>query len=305
MLHHIDRYRQRFRYTLAAAASVCILLALLIGAAIQRVRVEQALQESHAELEVRVKQRTEQIARANEALLLEIEERKKTEQELLDYQRRLRSLSTELIQTQMQERRLIAREIHDGVGQALALVKIKLGGLQAALGAGKASETVKEIRDIVIQTIRDTRTLTFELSPPILYELGLQVALEWLAEFIRKQSGLRIIVKGDGADRNLNTQQRVFLFRAVRELLYNIVKHAGATKAKVRIDGRPEGILVEVADNGSGFDTRVLAEKKKEPESGFSLFSIREQLQYYGGRLEINSGPGKGTRMIMSLPLKA
>ena len=278
---------------------------LQLGTAIQRVSVEEALQNSHAELEARVKQRTQQISRANEALLEEIRERRRTEQELLDYQQRLRSLSSELIQTQEQERRLIATEIHDRIGQALAVTKIKLGGLQVALGAGEASQTVEEIRELVAQTIRDTRTLTFELSPPVLYELGLQAALEWLAEFIRKQSELRVAIAGDGADEKLNTHQRVFLFRAVRELLYNIVKHAGATEAEVRISSDPGGILIEVADDGAGFDIRVPDEKKNGPDPGFGLFSIREQLQYYGGRLDIESEPGKGTRVTLFLPVEA
>jgi signal transduction histidine kinase len=209
-----------------------------------------------------------------------------------------------LIQTQEQERRLIATEIHDRIGQALAVAKIKLGGLRAALGPGEASHGVEEIRDIVTQTIRDTRTLTFELSPPVLYELGLGPALEWLTEFIRQQSDLPVTIASDGSDEILNIQQRVLLFRAVRELLYNIVKHAAAQTAEIRIRNRPDGIRIEVSDDGAGFDVGALGEKKNGPEAGFGLFSIREQIQYYGGRLDITSKPGEGTRVSISLPVE-
>ena len=221
--------------------------ALQLGTAIQRVCAEQALKESHDELETRVAQRTEMLElTAKDQLLLEVEERKKYEQELLGYQQRLRHLSSELLQTEERERRRIAIEIHDRIGQSLAVNKIQLGALQAEVDSQDLKTKIEDIRALLSQTIRDTRTLTFELSPPVLYELGLQAALEWLAEIVRKQNGLKVDVAGDGSDRKLDAEKRVLLFRTCRELLLNVVKHAGAKRTRVSLQGDGAAIMVNI-----------------------------------------------------------
>ena len=278
--------------------------ALQLGTAIQRVYAEQALKESYDELETRVGQRTEMLERAKNQLLLEIEERKKNEQELLGYQQRLRHLSSELLQTEERERRRIAIEIHDQIGQALAVNKIQLGALQAEVDSQDLKTKIENIRGLLSQTIRDTRTLTFELSPPVLYELGLQAALEWLAEIVRKQNGLKVDVAGDGSDRELDAEKRVLLFRTCRELLFNVVKHAGATSARVSLRGDGAAIMVKISDDGTGFDPDLLQSGYDPFESGFGLFSIREQLEHRGGTFEVDSGPGCGSAVTIVMPLE-
>ena len=277
--------------------------ALQLGTAIQRVFAEQALKESHDELETRVGQRTEMLEQAKNQLLLEVEERKKYEQELLGYQQRLRHLSSELLQTEERERRRIAIEIHDRIGQALAVSKIQLGALQAEVDSEDSKTKIDDIRGLLSQTIRDTRTLTFELSPPVLYELGLQAALEWLAEIVRKQSGLVVDVAGDGSDRKLDLDRRVLLFRICRELLLNTVKHAGAKRTRVSLRGDGAVIQVTISDDGSGFDPDLLQTGYDPFERGFGLFSIREQLQHHGGRFEVDSAPGRGSEVTIEMPL--
>ena len=277
--------------------------ALQLGTAIQRVYAEQALKESYDELETRVGQRTEMLERAKNQLLLEIEERKKNEQELLGYQQRLRHLSSELLQTEERERRRIAIEIHDRIGQALAVNKIQLGALQAEVDSQDLKTKIQDIRGLLSQTIRDTRTLTFELSPPVLYELGLQAALEWLAEIVRKQSGLKVDVAGDGSDRKLDEEKRVLLFRTCRELLFNVVKHAGATRARVSLRGDGAAIMVKISDDGTGFDPDLLQSGYDPLENGFGLFSIREQLEHRGGTFKVDSGPGRGSEVTIVMPL--
>ena len=277
--------------------------ALQLGTAIQRVFAEQALKESYDELETRVGQRTEMLERAKNQLLLEVEERKKYEQELLGYQQRLRHLSSELLQTEERERRRIAIEIHDRIGQALAVNKIQLGALQAEVDSQDLVTKIEDIRGLLSQTIRDTRTLTFELSPPVLYELGLQAALEWLAEIVRKQNGLKVDVTGDGSDRSLDAEKRVVLFRTCRELLFNVVKHAGATSARVSLKGDGAAIMVKISDDGTGFDPNLLQSGYDPLESGFGLFSIREQLEHRGGMFEVDSGPGRGSAVSIVMPL--
>ena len=277
--------------------------ALQLGTSIERVRAEQALKDSHDELEKQVEKRTEMLLRAKDELLIEVEERKKYEQELLGYQQRLRHLSSELLQTEERERRRIAIGIHDHIGQTLAMTKIQLGALQAEYDSRDLKEKVDGIRKLISQTIRYTRTLTFELSPPVLYELGLQAALEWLAEIVRKQSGLMVGVAGDGSDRKLDTERRVVLFRTCRELLFNVVKHAAASRARVSLRGDDATIMVKISDDGKGFDPILLQTGYDPFESGFGLFSIREQLRQYGGTFKVDSNPGHGGEVIISMPL--
>ena len=277
--------------------------ALQLGTAIQRVFAEQALKESYDELETRVGQRTEMLERAKNQLLLEVEERKKKEQELLGYQQRLRHLSSELLQTEERERRRIAIEIHDRIGQALAVNKIQLGALQSEVDSQELKTKIENIRGLLSQTIRDTRTLTFELSPPVLYELGLQAALEWLAEIIRKQNGLKVDLTGDGSDRKLDAEKRVLLFRTCRELLFNVVKHAGAKRARVSLRGDGAAIMIKISDDGTGFEPDLLQAGYDPFERGFGLFSVREQLQHQGGTFEIDSGPDRGSEVTIVMPL--
>ena len=277
--------------------------ALQLGTAIERVRAEQALKDSHDELEKRVEKRTEMLLRAKDELLIEVEERKKYEQELLGYQQRLRHLSSELLQTEERERRRIAMGIHDHIGQTLAMTKIQLGALQTEYDSRDLKKKVEDIRDLITQTIRYTRALTFDLSPPVLYELGLQAALEWLAEIVRKQSGLMVKVAGDGSDRKLDTERRVILFRICRELLLNVVKHAAARRAQVSLRGDDATIMVKISDDGTGFDPTMLQAGYDPFESGFGLFSIREQLRQYGGTFEVDSNPGHGSGVTISVPL--
>ncbi len=277
--------------------------ALQLGTAIQRICAEQALKDSHDELERRVDQRTEMLVHTKDQLLLEVEERKKKEQELLGYQQRLRHLSSTLLQTEERERRHIATEIHDRIGQALAVTKIQLGVLQAEVDSQDLKMKVENIRGVLSQTIRDTRTLSFELSPPVLYELGLQAALEWLAEIIRRQNGLKIDVTGDGSDQTLDAGKRVVLFRTCRELLFNVVKHADARHARVSLRSDGAVIKVKILDDGTGFDPELLQTGYDPFVRGFGLFSIREQLQHQGGTFEIDSGPGRGSAVTIVMPL--
>ena len=277
--------------------------ALQLGTAIQRICAEQALEESHKELEERVDQRTEMLQRAKDQLQLEVEVRKKKEQELLGYQERLRHLSSELLQTEERERRRIATEIHDRIGQALAVSKIQLGALQAEVDSQDLKTKIQDIRELLSQTIRDTRTLTFELSPPVLYELGLQAALEWLAEIIRKQNGLKVDVAGDDSDRELDAEKRVLLFRTCRELLFNVVKHAGARHARVSLRGDSAAIMIKISDDGTGFDPDLFQSGYDPFERGFGLFSIREQLEHHGGMFEVDSGPDHGSEVTIVMPL--
>jgi PAS domain S-box-containing protein len=277
--------------------------AMQLGTAIERVHAEEALQKSHRELERRVEDRTAELLSAIDLLNIEIEERKYNERKLLEQQDKLRSLSSELLLTEERERRHIATELHDRIGQTLAVTKIKLAELRAASASNEtAAKALDDIRQYIEQTIQDTRSLTFELSPPVLYELGLEAALAWLINQIREKHGLRIELKDDGRSKPLDNGCRVIVFQAARELLFNIVKHARAHSATVSVRNNDNDICIDIEDDGIGFDSSEL-EATETGSRGFGLFSIRERLNPLGGYLEIKSEPGRGTHVTMVAPL--
>jgi PAS domain S-box-containing protein len=277
--------------------------AMQLGTAIERVRAEEALQESHRELEKRVADRTAELVSAIELLNIEIEERKYNEKKLLEQQEKLRSLSSDLVLTEERERRHIATELHDRIGQTLAVTKIKLAELREASASNEtAAKALDNIRQYIEQTIQDTRSLTFELSPPVLYELGLEAALAWLINQTREKHGLRIELKDDGRSKQLDNGCRVIVFQAVRELLFNIVKHARAHSATVTVRKDDDDIRIDIEDDGSGFDSSEL-EASGTGSRGFGIFSIRERLSPLGGHLEIKTEPGCGTHVTLVVPL--
>ena len=160
-----------------------------------------------------------------------------------------------------------------------------------------------EIRRLIEESIRYTRSLVFELSPPILYDLGFEPAMEWLAEHMQQQYGLVVSVEDDDLPKPLDNEARALLFRAVRELLFNVLKHAQASCARVCMRRAGEHLEIIVEDNGVGFAPDQLGASSGKIE-GFGLFSIRERLNYFGGRMEIESTPGEVTRVTLSLPLR-
>ncbi len=215
----------------------------------------------------------------------------------------LRSLASQLSLTEERERRRIAVELHDRVGQALALSNIKLGVLRQLECSTEFSGLVDEISNFIEQAIQETRTLMFEISSPILYELGFEAAVRHMTERIEKQHGIVTICESDQEPKPLDDDMRVLLYQAVSELLINVVKHARAHRAIIRIL-RDEGrIRVSVEDDGVGYDASGTP-AQQALTSGFGLFSIRERLHHVGGELLIESEQARGTRATLVAPLK-
>jgi PAS domain S-box-containing protein len=240
------------------------------------------------------------------SMLEDITQRKQSEAEIRAYQEQLQSLASELSLTEERERRRLATDLHDHIGQALAIAKIKLGVLQKKTTAKTLTPPLMEIRELIEQMIQDTRSLTFELSVPILYELGFEAALEWLAKQMRAQHGIQVDLKRHNTPVSMDVEIRVLLFKAVRELMHNIVKHAQAQHAVIAVQRNGNELLVKVKDDGVGIDPAKINSQLKSPGSsgGFGLFSIRERLRYLGGRLEVDSEPGQGTTVSLMVPLK-
>jgi PAS domain S-box-containing protein len=265
----------------------------------ERKILEEELQRSRNELENRVIERTKELIKANDALRNEIAEHKRTEKKLLDYQQKLRSLASDLTLTEERERRRIATDLHDSIGQALALSKMKLSEIRHSSPDTELCRELDEIYGLLERTIQDTRSLTFKISLPILYELGLESALEWLTEKFQMEHGIQANFIDDGESKPLDNDIRIVLFRTVQELLFNVAKHANAKKASVTTQRNGNNINIKISDDGIGFESS----KFKGTKSGFGLFSIRERLDFLGGKLKIESKPEQGTRITLEAPL--
>ncbi len=237
----------------------------------------------------------------------EIRVRKTAESQVAAYQENLRSLASALSLAEERERRRLAVYLHDQIGHTLALANIKLGELQKAIPLkfpGFPAGELEKTGSLLEQAIRDTRSLTSKISSPILYELGLEAALESLAEQIHQDHGLAVRFHADAAPLPLDDDVRVLLFQAVNELLVNVVKHAQAHNVEISLRREDGNLKVEVGDDGVGFQVPRMGPAREEP-CGFGLFSIRERLRPYGGSLEVQSAPGAGTHVILTVPLAA
>lgn len=300
----------------------------------ERKRLEDELKESNRTLEERVTERTKEIAKANEELQIKITERKHADEKLVKYQTQLKRLSSALSLAEERERRHIAGELHDRIGQTLTVIKMKLVDIQETQIYTDTDSVLKETRELLDQAIQDTRTLTFELSPPILYELGFEPAVEWLVDQFKKQHNIAIDFVGGGLTGlgfdpgvewlidQFKKQQNVaidfggggltgmleedvsfFLFKSVRELLFNVIKHARAHRIKVTLLRKDNKIKIYIDDDGVGFDFSK-AQFSVNDLSGFGLFSIRERMEHLGGNLDVKSKPGHGTCVTLTMPLK-
>lgn len=226
------------------------------------------------------------------------------ERDLAGLSQKLRMLSSELLLTEERERRRIAIELHDRIGHALANVKMELGALNEEMAGASHCDRLRRIAQFVDQSIEDTQSLTFELSPPVLYDLGLEAAVEWLVDQMQEQYRIPIAFEDDLKPKPLDESTRVLAFQATRELLFNIVKHAHAHHAWVAIKRGAGAVCIDIADNGIGMQAAPQGRTSMRKSGGFGLFSIQERLKHIGGRLEIASRPGRGTRITLTAPMK-
>jgi len=211
-----------------------------------------------------------------------------------------KSLAAELGRVRDNERKKIAEDLHDHIGQNLALAKMKLGALSSSLG-GEHSALVAGISDLISHTIEDTRSLIHELHPEWRSEISLNQALEWLANQARAKFGLPCVSQFIGLPRRLKKDAQEVLFQAVRELLMNAMKHARANKVSI-LGGCEKGwIRIRVTDDGRGFDpSKIFSPSPKA--GGFGLMIVRARLGFLGGNLYIHSRTGTGTTAMIVLP---
>ncbi len=218
----------------------------------------------------------------------------------------LRMLAYEVTVAEARERERIALGLHDDIGQVLAIVALKLDALRHAGDASDAQERgvqLLQMRELVGQALQATRSATFDLSSPVLQQLGLQAAIESLVPRTERLAGIKVTLHGELPALPLPQQVQAVVFRVLRELLANMSKHARAREARITLDADAERLLIVLADDGVGFD----ADRPRVgfgPHGGYGLFSAEAQIQAVGGRLEIASAPGRGTRATIVLPLQ-
>lgn len=220
-------------------------------------------------------------------------------------EQRLRDLSSELVLTEERERRRMATFLHDVISQNLAVGKLKVSTILKSGAQDGASQQLKEIRSLLDQSLNDAQSLTFDLCPPILYELDFATAVDWLTQRIGRQNDCSIVCEDDGIAKPLADDHRAVLFQAVREAIVNAVKHAEASTINVSLSGVDSTIRIDIRDDGKGIcdngaDQGSGSETRR---GGFGLFNIRERLGYLGGTVQIASIPGKGTCVTLTAPL--
>jgi signal transduction histidine kinase/ActR/RegA family two-component response regulator len=248
----------------------------------------------------RRKQAEKDLREMNETLEEQVE--KRTEK-LQSYQHQLRSLASKLNRAEEQERRRLATELHNNLGQMLAVAKMKINELATSKLPGSASNAIADLSEVVNEALSYTRELMTELKPPpVLDKEEVTEVLEWVVKEIEKY-GLKVTIQDDGRPKPLSEKVRTTIYQCVKELLFNIVKYAGVNKACLamsRVDGN---IKIIVEDEGKGFD---MTNNKPIPteDGGFGLFNIRERIDWIGGRFDITSQPGLGTKAILHIPVK-
>jgi signal transduction histidine kinase len=208
------------------------------------------------------------------------------------------AMTFEAAAVEERERRRIAADLHDGVGSSLAAAQLKLDALRVAPGESARAALTGELSALLAQSIDAMRSLMFDLSPPILYDLGLTAALGWLTEEIEKRYGLRVTFDEQVSEFPLDEVIAASLFRVVRELLINVSKHARVAEANLVLRREKDRVRIEVIDGGAGFEKGV-----RGNGYGFGLFNVRERISRLGGTVEIKTAPGEGTHVTLSVPL--
>ena len=231
----------------------------------------------------------------------DITNRKQAEQQFQNYQTKLKALASELTLTEERLKRTIATELHDRISQSLAMCKLNLTAmLQDSVIDTRTRAILADITESLGQTLRESRELTSQLSYPTLTILGLERAIDiWLQEEIGEKYGLQTRFEDDEQDKPVSEDIQAVLFRSVRELLMNAVKHARADQVDVTIRRHDKDIVVSVSDNGVGFDVGNIM----KTGGGFGLFSVKEALERLAGALHAESIPGSGCKITLNMPL--
>ena len=264
----------------------------------ERKRVEEELRKAHDEMENRVQERTAELHRALGALTNEIAERRHAEVER-------QQIAVRLARSQDEERRRLARELHDSTGQNMVALKMNLGVLKSSLPdmPVRAQEIVTQSEQLAEECLREVRTLSYLLHPPLLDERGLGSALRLYAEGFAQRSGIATELEIPEEISRLPQEIELAGFRVVQECLTNVHRHSGSPTAKIRLHRTDSALTVEVSAGGRGFQATGAGGAADAEQKGLGLRGIRERVRLLGGRLEIDSGlAGSVVRAILPVP---
>jgi PAS domain S-box-containing protein len=214
--------------------------------------------------------------------------------ELRRTERALQAAVAAVTLAEERERRKLAADLHDDAGQLLSLASLKLHALGEAREVERSARMV-ELEDLLVEIRRRISSLSFQLSPPLLHDVGLIAAVQWLAEDLETSHGLSVKIIEEH-ELELDENARVTFYRAIRELLLNVVKHAGVKEARLRVSREGGMARIAVEDGGVGLPPRA-------KRYGFGLLALRERVEQLGGSLETRATPGSGTTVAVSLPI--
>ncbi len=220
--------------------------------------------------------------------------------ELEAYRSGARALAARIISAQEAERVRVSRELHDDTGQALTLILVRLQLVENMTRDPDMRRELAELRELVVDTLDGVRRLAVHLGPSIIEDLGLRSGLEWLAERVRQDAGLRVELSVDCGD-DVPVTVAIALFRVTQEALTNIVRHAHATRVDVVLECHGAALELLVSDNGVGFDVE---EARSRPTASVGLFGMAERVALVGGSIEIQSRKGAGSRVEVRVPVR-
>jgi len=235
---------------------------------------------------------------------INITEQKQAELNILKYQKRLKDLAIDLTLTEEKMRKQMAIDLHDDVGQLLSASRMQISAINYEAGVSEFKKKINSISQGLLLAIQSTRSVIFNLSPPQINEIGLYAAVhDWMKEQIENKHGIKTKLTGVNERYPMSENTRLLIFRSLRELMINVVKHAKAKHLNININFKSNKRLMEinVSDDGVGFDENLILKKLKK--QAYGLFSIQERMSDLGGSMTIDSKPGIGTKVILLIPL--
>lgn len=222
---------------------------------------------------------------------------------LLESEQRFRGLARSVWQVQEEERRRLARELHDSIGQTLVGLIHQVERLAARIGPEGPRKIAQDVQSLAHQALDETRELSRLLRPPVLDDLGLEAALGWLVRTLKERTGLQASLDVNLDEERLPSEVETLVFRVVQEMLNNAIRHAPGAPVQIRLSRQAQRLDLTVSDEGPGFDADAVLEGRGSTE-GTGLRGIHDRVELLGGECMVESEPGRGTRYRIRVPLE-